>query len=156
MLIILLFEYPSSRGRVLSSSRSRHTSAPVLPCWDWFSPTDPGERECVGRSWAFRVQYDLYVYNPHNPQRNIFHSIQSYLLYIAPISSWSFSSFSVCLLGLLRVFAMRPGIVGIRGVKSELYLCMNQEGTAHGTVRNDIITWWQSIKCLIIIFNSYV
>lgn len=32
---------------------------------------------------------------------------------------------------------MRPGIVGIRGVKSELYLCMNQEGTAHGTVRND-------------------
>ncbi|XP_067300902.1 fibroblast growth factor 7 [Pseudorasbora parva] len=34
--------------------------------------------------------------------------------------------------GLLRVFAMRPGIVGIRGVKSELYLCMNQEGIAHG------------------------
>ncbi|XP_039539103.1 fibroblast growth factor 4A isoform X1 [Pimephales promelas] len=33
---------------------------------------------------------------------------------------------------LLRVFAMRPGIVGIRGVKSELYLCMNQEGIAHG------------------------
>ncbi|XP_039539106.1 fibroblast growth factor 20 isoform X4 [Pimephales promelas] len=36
------------------------------------------------------------------------------------------------LLSLLRVFAMRPGIVGIRGVKSELYLCMNQEGIAHG------------------------
>ncbi|CAM4606026.1 unnamed protein product [Leuciscus chuanchicus] len=34
---------------------------------------------------------------------------------------------------LMRVFAMRPGIVGIRGVMSELYLCMNQEGIAHGT-----------------------
>ncbi|KAI2660446.1 Fibroblast growth factor 5 [Labeo rohita] len=33
---------------------------------------------------------------------------------------------------LLRVFAVRPGIVGIRGVKSERYLCMNQEGIAHG------------------------
>nr|XP_009302933.1 fibroblast growth factor 4B [Danio rerio] len=33
---------------------------------------------------------------------------------------------------LLKVFAMRPGVVGIRGVKSQLYLCMNQEGNAHG------------------------
>ncbi|KAK2905294.1 hypothetical protein Q8A67_007093 [Cirrhinus molitorella] len=33
---------------------------------------------------------------------------------------------------LLRVFAVRPGIVGIRGVKSEQYLCMNQEGIAQG------------------------
>ncbi|XP_043085571.1 fibroblast growth factor 4B isoform X2 [Puntigrus tetrazona] len=33
---------------------------------------------------------------------------------------------------LLRVFAVRPGIVGICGVKSERYLCMNQEGIAHG------------------------
>ncbi|XP_073702456.1 fibroblast growth factor 4A [Garra rufa] len=33
---------------------------------------------------------------------------------------------------LLRVFAVRPGIVGIRGVKSERYLCMNQEGIAQG------------------------
>ncbi|XP_067265585.1 fibroblast growth factor 4A isoform X1 [Chanodichthys erythropterus] len=32
----------------------------------------------------------------------------------------------------LRVFAWRAGVVGIRGVKSELYLCMNQEGIAHG------------------------
>ncbi|XP_048049001.1 fibroblast growth factor 4B isoform X2 [Megalobrama amblycephala] len=32
----------------------------------------------------------------------------------------------------LRVFALRAGVVGIRGVKSELYLCMNQEGIAHG------------------------
>uniref|UniRef100_A0A8C2PS93 Fibroblast growth factor n=1 Tax=Cyprinus carpio TaxID=7962 RepID=A0A8C2PS93_CYPCA len=33
---------------------------------------------------------------------------------------------------LLRVFAVRPGIVGICGVKSERYLCMNPEGIAHG------------------------
>ncbi|KAF4109343.1 hypothetical protein G5714_010416 [Onychostoma macrolepis] len=33
---------------------------------------------------------------------------------------------------LLRVFAVRPGIVGIRGVKCERYLCMNQEGIAQG------------------------
>jgi len=34
---------------------------------------------------------------------------------------------------------MRPGIVGIRGVKSKLYLCMNQEGIAHGMVRKYIM-----------------
>ncbi|XP_056611052.1 fibroblast growth factor 4B [Triplophysa dalaica] len=33
---------------------------------------------------------------------------------------------------LLRVFAMSPGVVGIRGVKSEMYLCMNKEGNACG------------------------
>lgn len=33
---------------------------------------------------------------------------------------------------LLRVFAVRPGIVGICGVKSERYLCMNPEGIAQG------------------------
>ncbi|XP_051998880.1 fibroblast growth factor 4A [Xyrauchen texanus] len=32
----------------------------------------------------------------------------------------------------LRVFAMRPGVVGICGVKSELYLCMDEEGIARG------------------------
>ncbi len=36
------------------------------------------------------------------------------------------------------MFAVRPGIVGIRGVKSERYLCMNQEGIAHGMVRKVI------------------
>lgn len=35
------------------------------------------------------------------------------------------------------MFALRAGVVGIRGVKSELYLCMNQEGIAHGMVRKD-------------------
>ncbi|XP_017546935.2 fibroblast growth factor 4A [Pygocentrus nattereri] len=32
----------------------------------------------------------------------------------------------------LKVFAMKRGVVGIRGVKSELYLCMNKEGIAQG------------------------
>ncbi len=36
------------------------------------------------------------------------------------------------------MFAVRPGIVGIHGVKSERYLCMNQEGIAHGMVRKVI------------------
>ncbi|XP_076858719.1 fibroblast growth factor 4A-like [Brachyhypopomus gauderio] len=33
----------------------------------------------------------------------------------------------------LGVFAMKPGVVGIRGTESRLYLCMNKEGIAHGT-----------------------
>ncbi|XP_026886637.2 fibroblast growth factor 4A [Electrophorus electricus] len=32
----------------------------------------------------------------------------------------------------LGVFAMKPGVVGIRGTKSRLYLCMNEEGIAKG------------------------
>ncbi|KAK1788641.1 hypothetical protein P4O66_002464 [Electrophorus voltai] len=34
--------------------------------------------------------------------------------------------------GWLGVFAMKPGVVGIRGTKSRLYLCMNEEGIAKG------------------------
>lgn len=33
---------------------------------------------------------------------------------------------------------MSAGVVGIRGVKSELYLCMNKEGKARGMVRKAI------------------
>lgn len=36
--------------------------------------------------------------------------------------------------GWLKVFAMKHGVVGIRGVKSALYLCMNGEGLAYATV----------------------
>lgn len=36
--------------------------------------------------------------------------------------------------GWLKVFAVKPGVVGIRGVKSRLYLCMNKEGFAQGMV----------------------
>nr|XP_020462266.1 fibroblast growth factor 4-like [Monopterus albus] len=32
----------------------------------------------------------------------------------------------------LKVFAMKQGVVGIRGVRSGLYLCMNEEGLAYG------------------------
>ncbi|XP_020491093.2 fibroblast growth factor 4A [Labrus bergylta] len=32
----------------------------------------------------------------------------------------------------LKVFAMKHGVVGIRGVKSGLYLCMNRDGQAYG------------------------
>ncbi|KAM9486765.1 fibroblast growth factor 4B-like [Clarias gariepinus] len=32
----------------------------------------------------------------------------------------------------LKMFAVKPGVVGIRGVKSRLYLCMNREGIAQG------------------------
>ncbi|XP_049341074.1 fibroblast growth factor 4A [Astyanax mexicanus] len=32
----------------------------------------------------------------------------------------------------LKLFAMKHGVVGIRGVKSKLYLCMNKEGIAQG------------------------
>ncbi|KAL0963889.1 hypothetical protein UPYG_G00314940 [Umbra pygmaea] len=34
----------------------------------------------------------------------------------------------------LKVFAMMRGVVGIRGIKSGLYLCMSQDGLAHGAV----------------------
>ncbi|XP_019910071.1 fibroblast growth factor 4A isoform X5 [Esox lucius] len=35
--------------------------------------------------------------------------------------------------GFLKLFAMRRGgVVGIRGIKSGLYLCMSREGVAHG------------------------
>ncbi|XP_065149057.1 fibroblast growth factor 4A [Paramisgurnus dabryanus] len=33
---------------------------------------------------------------------------------------------------LLRVFATSPGVVGIYGVRSQLYLCMNEKGIALG------------------------
>lgn len=36
--------------------------------------------------------------------------------------------------GWLKVFAVKPGVVGIHGVKSGLYLCMNKEGMAQGMV----------------------
>ncbi|XP_062258365.1 fibroblast growth factor 4 [Platichthys flesus] len=32
----------------------------------------------------------------------------------------------------LKVFAMKHGVVGIKGVKSGLYLCMSREGLAYG------------------------
>lgn len=37
--------------------------------------------------------------------------------------------------GWLKVFAVKPGVVGIHGVKSKLYLCMNNDGVAQGKVR---------------------
>ncbi|XP_058478707.1 fibroblast growth factor 4A [Solea solea] len=33
----------------------------------------------------------------------------------------------------LKVFAMKHGVVGIKGVKSGLFLCMSKEGQAYGT-----------------------
>ncbi|TSL54362.1 Fibroblast growth factor 5 [Bagarius yarrelli] len=35
----------------------------------------------------------------------------------------------------LKVFAVKSGVVGIRGVKSRLYLCMNKEGIARGMTK---------------------
>ncbi|KAJ8367199.1 hypothetical protein AAFF_G00324420 [Aldrovandia affinis] len=35
--------------------------------------------------------------------------------------------------GWLKVFAMRQGVVGIQGLKSALYLCMNRDGISHGS-----------------------
>ncbi|GAA6095610.1 fibroblast growth factor 4A [Tachysurus ichikawai] len=32
----------------------------------------------------------------------------------------------------VKVFAVKPGVVGIRGVMSRLYLCMNKEGITQG------------------------
>ncbi|KAJ8012690.1 hypothetical protein DPEC_G00045510 [Dallia pectoralis] len=32
----------------------------------------------------------------------------------------------------LKLFAMKRGVVGIRGIKSGLYLCMSRDGIAHG------------------------
>ncbi|KAK3543911.1 hypothetical protein QTP70_031166, partial [Hemibagrus guttatus] len=40
----------------------------------------------------------------------------------------------------LKVFAVKPGVVGIRGVKSRLYLCMNNEGIAQGMLRRSWLT----------------
>uniref|UniRef100_A0A3Q3GB76 Fibroblast growth factor n=1 Tax=Labrus bergylta TaxID=56723 RepID=A0A3Q3GB76_9LABR len=37
----------------------------------------------------------------------------------------------------LKVFAMKHGVVGIRGVKSGLYLCMNRDGQAYGEQFSD-------------------
>lgn len=37
--------------------------------------------------------------------------------------------------GWLKVFAMKRGVVGIRGVKSGLYLCLGADGLPHGAVR---------------------
>lgn len=36
--------------------------------------------------------------------------------------------------GWLNVFALKHGVVGIKGVKSGLYLCMTGEGLAYATV----------------------
>lgn len=36
--------------------------------------------------------------------------------------------------GWLKVFAMKHGVVGIRGVKSGLYLCMSAQGRTYGAV----------------------
>ncbi|KAL4609097.1 hypothetical protein GN956_G24371 [Arapaima gigas] len=35
----------------------------------------------------------------------------------------------------VKVFALRPGAVGIQGLQSGLYLCMSSDGTAHGSGR---------------------
>lgn len=37
--------------------------------------------------------------------------------------------------GWLKVFAMKRGVVGIKGVKSNLYLCLSADGVARGAVR---------------------
>ena len=54
--------------------------------------------------------------------------------------------------GLLRVFAMKHGVVGIRGVKSGFYLCMTQEGITHGTVSRTVYYLWPFYNHSIIIF----
>ncbi|XP_047011789.2 fibroblast growth factor 4 [Ictalurus punctatus] len=35
----------------------------------------------------------------------------------------------------LKVFAVKPGVVGIHAVKSKLYLCMNNDGVAQGKTK---------------------
>ena len=40
----------------------------------------------------------------------------------------------VCCAGYLRVFAMKHGVVGIRGVTAGLYLCMKADGVVYGSV----------------------
>ncbi|XP_035250324.1 fibroblast growth factor 4A [Anguilla anguilla] len=37
--------------------------------------------------------------------------------------------------GWLKMFAMEQGVVGVQGLKSGLYLCMNKDGISHGLSR---------------------
>lgn len=43
--------------------------------------------------------------------------------------------------GWLKVFAMKHGVVGIKGVKSGLYLCMSGEGLTYGAVCSQNTSW---------------
>lgn len=47
--------------------------------------------------------------------------------------------------GWLKVFAMKRGVVGIRGVKTGLYLCMGGDGLPYGAVRVRQCEWrWRA------------
>lgn len=52
--------------------------------------------------------------------------------------------------GWLTVFAMRRGVVGIKGVLSGLYLCMDEDGLAFGEVCSPLLlqiklSWTQTV-----------
>lgn len=72
------------------------------------------------------------------------------------VLSFNLFSLSFSFSGWLKVFAVKPGIVGIYGVKSRLYLCMNKDGTAQGMVSYiSLILLHQSTYVLKAIKNAF-
>lgn len=65
-------------------------------------------------------------------------SVLDLVVWYAPENSQTFMHCSPCICpcpqAWLKVFAMKQGVVGIRGVKSGLYLCINGERLAYGAV----------------------
>lgn len=54
----------------------------------------------------------------------------------------------------LKVFAMKQGVVGIKGVKSSLYLCMSGQGLAYGAVCSPLHSSHQ--KCVMHVYCETV
>lgn len=100
-----------------SNQRATSSSAALLPCWDWLPPADSDQWLGGRRS---QTQRQLWVQSNSLFKKNPFSHLCNRSLYY---------------LGWLKVFAMKRGVVGIKGVKTNLYLCLSADGMAYGSVR---------------------
>lgn len=115
-----------SRRSSPSNQRRRGAAAALLPRRDWLPPPDSAQRLGGRRSQALR---QLWVQSTHSSSPAATMNTLTYTH--AP----GLHLFSALPPGRLKVFAMKHGVVGIRGIKSGLYLCMGGDGLAYGAVR---------------------
>lgn len=118
-------------SRFYSSSNQRRVqaAAALLPRRDWLPPPDPVQRLGGRRPQTHRW---LWVGSRCGPASSPSPGTCFFFLFFTRSSLLSSPP------GWMKVFAMKHGVVGIRGVKSGLYLCLSGAGLAHGEVSLEV------------------